>query len=228
MKDEVGNLAGYGIEVLNLISEYSHLSFEYAGYDKSWNDMLDMLKNGKIDVVTLARKTDELSGQFLFSNPIGINHTVLSVQENDVRFRRGDYKTYDDMLVGMIKGSSQNKTLKEFAKKHHFKYRIKRFENIGALAKALQDGTVDVALSSDLRKTENEKTLDTLDSENFYAIVRKNDTELLEEINYAIEQMNKHSLSRPAAKRLTLNVKLLVIPAKSVKDNIFSDVDAPT
>lgn len=190
MKDEVGNLAGYGIEVLNLISEYSHLSFEYAGYDKSWNDMLDMLKNGKIDVVTLARKTDELSGQFLFSNPIGINHTVLSVQENDVRFRRGDYKTYDDMLVGMIKGSSQNKTLKEFAKKHHFKYRIKRFENIGALAKALQDGTVDVALSSDLRKTENEKTLDTLDSENFYAIVRKNDTELLEEINYAIEQMN--------------------------------------
>ena len=55
---------------------------------------------------------------------------------------------------------------------------------------ALKDGSIDAILSSNLRKMENEKTLDTLQTENFYVIVRKEDKELLEEINYAIEQMD--------------------------------------
>ena len=54
MKDEDGSLTGYGIEFLNLVSEYSHLNFQYTGYDRSWGEMLTMLKNGEIDVVTSA------------------------------------------------------------------------------------------------------------------------------------------------------------------------------
>ena len=34
MKDEEDKLTGYGIEVLQMISEYSHLNFDYVGYDK--------------------------------------------------------------------------------------------------------------------------------------------------------------------------------------------------
>ncbi|MDE6724975.1 MAG: transporter substrate-binding domain-containing protein, partial [Ruminiclostridium sp.] len=55
---------------------------------------------------------------------------------------------------------------------------------------ALQNGEIDAILSSDLRKAENEKTLDIIEEADFYAIVRKEDTELLDEINYAIEQMD--------------------------------------
>ncbi|MDE6746473.1 MAG: transporter substrate-binding domain-containing protein, partial [Oscillospiraceae bacterium] len=58
------------------------------------------------------------------------------------------------------------------------------------LADALKNGEVDAILSSDLRKAENEKTLDIIEEADFYAIVRKDDTELLDEINYAIEQMD--------------------------------------
>ena len=31
-KDEDGNLTGYGIEVLQMLSQYSHLNFDYVGY----------------------------------------------------------------------------------------------------------------------------------------------------------------------------------------------------
>ena len=44
-RDNNGNLSGYGIEFLNLVSKYSHLNFEYTGYEKSWDDMLTMLEN---------------------------------------------------------------------------------------------------------------------------------------------------------------------------------------
>lgn len=63
-------------------------------------------------------------------------------------------------------------------------------ENAHELKEALRDGSIDAILSSNLRTLEDERTLDTLMMENFYAIVRKDDTELLNEVNYAIEQMN--------------------------------------
>ena len=93
MKDEHDSLTGYGIEFLNLVSEYSHLNFEYTGYEKSWDDMLTMLKNNKIDVVTSARRTDEREKDFDFSLPIGRNKTVLSIQVDNETLRRGAYST---------------------------------------------------------------------------------------------------------------------------------------
>ena len=54
----------------------------------------------------------------------------------------------------------------------------------------MKDGSIDAILSSNLRKMTNERTLDTLQTDNFYAIVRKEDKELLQEINYAIDQMD--------------------------------------
>ncbi|MDE6593017.1 MAG: transporter substrate-binding domain-containing protein [Oscillospiraceae bacterium] len=190
MKDENDRLTGYGIEFLNLVSEYSRLNFQYTGYDKSWSEMLDMLENGEIDVVTSARRTTEREELFAFSLPIGRNNTVLSIRVDNTRLHRGDYKTYNGMTVGQLEGSSQNQSLAEFAEEKYFSYKVKEYENSDTLAAALQNGDVDAILSSDLRKAENEKTLDIIEDDDFYAIVRKDDTELLEEINYAIEQMD--------------------------------------
>ena len=190
IKDEEGKLTGYGIEVLQMISKYSHLNFDYVGYDKSWNDMLDMLENGEIDLVTSARKNPEREEKFAFSYPIGRNSTILSVSADNTKYHTGEYKSYDGMCVGLLEGSSQNDTLAEFAKEKQFSYTTKEYENSQQLAEALKDGSIDAILTSNLRKMENERTLDTLQTENFYVIVRKEDKELLEEINYAIEQMD--------------------------------------
>lgn len=190
MKDENDSLTGYGIEFLNLVSEYSHLNFQYTGYDKSWGEMLNMLENGEIDVVTSARRTSEREENFAFSYPIGRNNTIISVRLDNTQLHSSDYKTYDGMVVGQLTGSSQNQSLVEFAEEKGFSYLIKEYNDADVLTAALQNGEVDAILSSDLRKAENEKTLDIIQEDNFYAIVRKDDVELLNEINYAIEQMD--------------------------------------
>ncbi|MDE6659796.1 MAG: transporter substrate-binding domain-containing protein [Eubacterium sp.] len=189
-KNENGTLGGYGIEFLQMISQYSHLNFDYVGYEKSWNDMLDMLENGEIDIVTSARKTPDREAEFAFSYPIGRNSTILSVLANNTKYHGGEYSTYEDMRIGVLKGSSQNNKLTEFAKEKNFSYKTKEFDSSQQLEAALKKGTIDAALTSNLRKMENERVLDTLQTDNFYAIVRKEDKKLLEEVNYAIEQMN--------------------------------------
>ncbi len=190
MKDSDGSYTGYGIELLNLISQYSHLNFEYIGYDKSWEEMLEMLENGEIDVVTSARKTKERAEYFAFSLPIERNSTILSVQADNTKIRSGDYSTYEGMTVGLLSGSSQNQSLPGFAEENGFTYQIREYDDPNQLEADLQNGTIDAILTSTLRRAEKEKTLDTIEVDYFYAITRKEDQDILNEINYAISQMN--------------------------------------
>ncbi|MBD5641149.1 MAG: transporter substrate-binding domain-containing protein, partial [Desulfovibrio sp.] len=189
-RDDNGNLKGYGIDLLDLISGYSHLNFEPVGYDRSWADMLEMLKNGEIDIVTSARRTPEREETFAFSIPVGRNHTLLSKHVFNNKIQAGDYKTYDGMKIGAVAGSSQNKFMEDFAKNRGFSYTLIEYNSTKELEDALRDGTVDAILSSNLRKPHNETLLNIIRSGNFYAIVRKEDQDLINEINYAIQQMN--------------------------------------
>ncbi|MDE7260559.1 MAG: transporter substrate-binding domain-containing protein, partial [Oscillospiraceae bacterium] len=190
MENEDGSLTGYGVEFLNLVSQYSHLNFSFVGYDRSWGDMLAMLDRGEIDIVTSARKTPDREEKYAFSLPIGRNSTILSIQADNTSLLSGTYSTYEGITVGVVPGSSQNQALVEFAQENGFSYHPKEYPSAEQMEEDLQNGTIDAILSSNLRRTENEKTLDTIETDYFYAIVRKEDTDLLAEINYAIDQMN--------------------------------------
>ena len=94
------------------------------------------------------------------------------------------------MMVGLLAGNSQNQFLPDFAEENGFTYQTREYEDSAQLASALQDGDIDAILTSDLRRAENERLLDTIKVDYFYAITRKDDQELMNEINYAITQMN--------------------------------------
>ena len=190
MRDDNGVYTGYGIELLSLISQYSHLNFEFVGYDKSWEEMQVMLERGEIDVVTSARKTRDRTDIFAYSIPIEQNSTVLSTREQNADIVSGDYRTYDGMRVGMLAGSSQNQSLADFAEENGFTYQSREYDDSDQLEAALRNGTIDAILTSNLRRAENEKILDTIEIDYFYAITRMEDQDILDEINYAIDQMN--------------------------------------
>ena len=44
--DEEGNRSGYGYDFLRLMARYWDVDYEYVGYDKSWDDMQQMLEDG--------------------------------------------------------------------------------------------------------------------------------------------------------------------------------------
>ena len=78
----------------------------------------------------------------------------------------------------------------DYAKEKGFSYTPVYFELHNDMEKALQKGDVDALLTSSLRKTEEERILDSFAIRDFYVMLRKDDTELLDEINYAINQLN--------------------------------------
>ena len=191
-KDRNGNLEGYGIDLLGLLSEYSHLNFAFTGYDKTWQEMLDMLENGEIDLVTIARKTPYRDDSFIFSRPVGKTETILTTQIYNYTLKPHDYKTYNNMRVGALAGSSHIEYLKDFAADKGFSYTVEEYDLPEQLAAALRRGEIDAIISSNLRKTTGEKVLDIIKSDSFHVMARKEDRDIINEIDYAIEQMNQN------------------------------------
>ena len=190
MMDEDGNRSGYGYDFLRLMARYWDVDYEYVGYDKSWEEMQQMLIDGEIDMVTSARRTPEREELFDFSRPIGTNNGILTVRSDNSTIVEGKYSTYDGMCVALLRGNSRNDEFAEYARTKGFTYKSVYFDSAEEIAEALQNGTVDAIVTSSLRKMNNERILEKFGSSDFYVIVKKGNTELLNKINYAIDQMN--------------------------------------
>ena len=190
MMDENGNRSGYGYDFLRLMARYWDVDYEYIGYDKSWDEMQRMLIDGEIDMVTSARRTPEREELFDFSRPIGTNNGILTVRSDNSTIVEGKYSTYDGMRVALLRGNSRNDEFAEYARTKGFTYKSVYFDSAEEIAEALQNGTVDAIVTSSLRKMNNERILEKFGSSDFYVIVKKGNTELLNKINYAIDQMN--------------------------------------
>ncbi len=190
MMDEEGNRSGYGYDFLRLMARYWDVDYEYVGYDQSWDDMQQMLEDGEIDMVTSARKTPDREEKFDFSRPIGTNYGMLTVRSDNSTIVDDNYSTYNGMRVALLNGNTRNEEFADFADNKGFTYVPSYFDTTAEMEEALQSEKVDAIVTSSLRKTNNERIVDKFGSSDFYVIVKKGNTELLNEINYAIDQMN--------------------------------------
>lgn len=192
VQDGDGNRSGYGYDFLQLLARYGDWTYEYVGYDKSWAEMQNMLEDGEIDILTSAQKTPEREEQFAFSDQaIGTSSAILTVRSGDTRYTAGDYATYNGMRIGLLKNSSRNEELAKFAAEKGFSYTSVYYDTVDEMTAALQNNSeIDAIFSSNLRSIHSEWVLDEFDPSDFYVMVRKDDTELLAEINRAVSQMD--------------------------------------
>ena len=190
MLDENGNRCGYGYDFLRMAARYINVSFEYVGYDKSWEDKQQMLRDGEIDLLTSAQKTSDREQNFAYSLPIGTSSGILTVSSDNRTIIQGNYATYDGMRVGLLKDNTRNDDFAHLAADKGFTYTPVYYSMVQDMADDLQSGKLDAIVSSSLRRTNHERIIEEFATSDFYAVVRKEDTELLDTINYAIEQMN--------------------------------------
>lgn len=190
MRAEDGTYSGYGYEFLRLAARYLDINYEYVGYEKSWEEMQQMLLDGEIDLLTSAQKTEERIALFDFSKPIGTSSLIVTVKNNNDLIIAQAYHTYDGMRVGMLYGNSRNDEFAQFAQEKGFSYEPVYFSGCDELAEALQNGQVDALVTSSLRRTQKERMIENFASREYYVMVQKGNAKLLNQINYAIDQLN--------------------------------------
>ena len=189
-KDANGRLSGYTIDLWQMANRYMDVKVEYVGYGKNWNELLQMLQNGELDILTNAQKSPEREQIFAFTKPTGITSGLLNVRADNTKFIAGDYATYNGMRIGTFRKDRTYELFQKWAQEKGFTYQTTFYDTSTELYAAFHRGEVEAILANSFRKPENEHTLDMFYTNNIYGIVRKDDTQLLNEFNYAINQMN--------------------------------------
>lgn len=189
-KDANGKLSGYTIDLWHMANRYMDVKVEYVGYGKNWNELLQMLEHGELDILTNAQKSPEREQIFTFTKPTGITSGLLNVRADNTKFIAGDYATYNGMRIGTFRKDRTYELFQKWAQEKGFTYQTTFYDTSTELYAAFHRGEVEAIIANSFRKPENEHTLDMFYTNNIYGIVRKDDTQLLNEFNYALNQMN--------------------------------------
>ena len=113
--DRFGRRSGYAYEYQLKIAAYTGWSYEYVS--GSWSDLLQMLINGEIDLMSDVSYTDERSEIMLFSElPMGAEeYYVFVAPGSESGINSEDLSSFNGKRIGVNQGSVQEGFLRDWA-----------------------------------------------------------------------------------------------------------------
>ena len=194
MQDANGKKYGYGYDMMQDLSEFLQCTFSYVGYEKSAKECEDMLRNGELDIYTAAKVTPEREKNFVFSkHPAITSTTCMNVKRGNTSVISGDYSTYDGLKIGLLKRHTYNDRFIRFTKEKGFACDIVYYTTPTDLSNALINGEVDALVNSYIRTPEDETTIEDFGETPYYFMARKEDQDLIDRLDAAIDEMNIES-----------------------------------
>lgn len=186
--DSENKAYGYGYEYLDTLAKYAGFRYEYV--QGSWTECLAWLESGKIDMLDSAQQTKERQQDFLFSQySTGTSYGELYVRADNTSIAYNEFAAMDGMKVGMLQQNSRNETFLQYAKSNGFAVQTTMFRTAAELSEALQNGTVDAIVSSNLRQGANERAIMRFAPTPFYLMFQKDDVALKAKVDAALENI---------------------------------------
>ncbi len=188
--NELGRRSGYAYDYQQKIAAYTGWSYEYV--EGSWSDLLQMLQDGKIDLLSDVSYTDERAEHMLYSSlPMGAEEYYLFATPGNEEITPEDYSTFNGKKVGVNKGSIQIGYFREWAANNGVQAEIveltgKEEDNLEALAQ----GKIDLYLSLDgFFDKGSAMPVCRVGVSDFYFVVSKTHPDLLAELNSAMNRV---------------------------------------
>ncbi len=185
-----GDIVGFDIDLVKAIG--NKLGMDVVIKDMSFDGLIPALETNKVDVVIAGMTaTDERKIAVNFSNPYYTANQVIILKDDNK-----DIKTFDDLngkLVGVMLGFTGDVVVSEMKNVESKKYNA----SFAAIME-LQNNKIDaVVLDSEtalnyLKNNKGLKLADTSGEPEEYAIaISKKNTELLNKINTALDELKK-------------------------------------
>lgn len=184
-----GSFSGYSYDYLEALSQYAGWKMEYiTGY--SLADCLELLKEGKIDMVNGVYKTAER--QQFFSYPdlnVGTSTSCLITRQDNDQIRYGDYASMNHATIGLLRGSSANDDFFSFCKEKNIQFQVVYYDSANDVYDKLDQNKIDMGLINSIQKTEGYRVIAKFAAHTFYAITDQKNTQLAAELNNAMSNL---------------------------------------
>ena len=147
--DQFGRRSGYAYDYQQKISACTSWEYEYV--EGSRPELLEMLQNGEIDLLSDVSYTEERASKMLFSSlPMGDEIYYIYASDGNSELRPGDYMALDGKKVGVNKNSIQEQLCLDWEKKNGIHSNV--IEISGSQETAVQmltDGEIDALVTID-------------------------------------------------------------------------------
>ncbi len=192
--DASGRRSGFAYQYQQKIAAYTGWKYEYV--EANWTDLLEMLKDGRIDLMSDVAYTEERAKDMLYSaEPMGSEDYFIFVAPGNTEIKSTDYSTFSGKKIGVAKDSIQVGFYNEWAEKNGVNAELveltgTEFENIEALG----SGRIDMYVSTDtFSDPERTVPICKIGSSDFFFAVNKNDSEILAELNTAMNRIQSEN-----------------------------------
>ncbi|MEG0919085.1 MAG: transporter substrate-binding domain-containing protein [Anaerovoracaceae bacterium] len=180
---------GYGVDLLNKISIYSNIDFEYVKIDRS-KDIYKSLDNGEVDILMPVTDTDFIRDKYKYSknNIIGTFNAIMTSKNRDDLYY-DDKDTLANIKIAVMKNQYDFDVDKEkLFKLGVSKGNLDFYNTYEECLKKLNAGKVDAVLSNIMDLTDDLKLLQKFDKINNY-IIAKEDFKYMGQIDKAIDKI---------------------------------------
>lgn len=181
---------GYGYDYLDVIEQYSNYEFEYV--EVEWEDSLDKLKSGEIDLFGPLCHTVERNKTLYFpEEPICYESVNLYAYEESSLYYK-DTASLNGMTVGTIPDSVYTSYLKDYSRKNNIVLDSKHIDYNNAV-ESLKDGNIDLYLSGSMNKPKGVKIIDEIQSDPLYLVSTKENAHICKNIDKAIKAIEQEN-----------------------------------
>ena len=188
-----GKYTGYLYEYLMEISKFT--GWKYNFIECTPDEITTKLMSGEIDLAGAMLKNDFTETLFDFPEyDIGASYYTISVLKNNTTIVETDFKTLNDITVGVIEGSSAIDKFYKFCENNNIE-NIKIIEydknSDNLLHTALKNKEIDAILAKDLLLSKDERVVTKFASRPYYLATTKGNDAIIKELNYSISQIRQ-------------------------------------
>ena len=179
-EDWPGHYRGYGYEYMEFLANYGDWSFEYVP-STTWMECAAKLQSGEIDLIP------EMPGNYrILTNVKRTDHVVGRLPMELVI---GSSVPKPHMRLGTYEASYPIPHLSDVAAGEGFTYELIKYPLFYDMEEAFERGELDGYVAPMFRPQENQHVLGIFDRQSYRLLVRQDRTELLRQLNLAMDQM---------------------------------------
>ena len=185
IRDENGHMSGYAYDYQQDIAAYTGWNYEYV--EGPWPTLLQMLKDGEIDLLADVSMSPDRQDQMLFSaSAMGTENYYLYVSDQASEVDALDYTTLNGKKIGVNANSVQQKQFEEWAETNGVTAVIVPCDGDSAIVEKLNTGELDAAVAVDSYEFDNTVPMVQIGGSDFYFGINAKRSDLKAELDDAM------------------------------------------
>ena len=178
----------YCDDYLKAIKQFT--GWEYVYVDGTWQENLERLQSGEIDILGFVHKTDERMLLYSYPHyPISTSYACIIASDRST-LNVEKLLSLSPIRVGVARGNAFNADFERYSAEHNLNVEYVEYDGFADISPAFDAGEIDIAVMPVDHLASNERIIVRIAAHDQYFVTSKNNHEVFSELDSAMTMVN--------------------------------------